>query len=708
MKNQKNGFLIAIALLSAIALVGNAQALVEPVAGAVDSTAAEGQIVTLYLDINPADYVTVAVTDSPGYHDFYYFNDIEPMLLRNGYRIGSSYPATVEMRCRGYERDINGKMGRPYTNTFKNTTPSTARFTGKYDGTPEFPPEMELEFCEAPKPDLNVTAITVNYDAKSIKNKAIGPVPHPGARTQCNNLSAVIEEDNGIATGAFDVTFKVDRTTLCTVRVPGLAGGATETVFCNCSWYPYAGTTYTLNVTADSSSEISETDESNNTMLKSITAQWLGFKGDGWQDADKNITTRQCHDKDTINLTYSLGDSYYLSATTYPEWTKYVVNWTADNFSAIPPEDTTTEKARLYVYYGWDKSSGKNITDYFDLKFNGNPISIDSKYFDLKELGSNTNVGLVAYDVTDDFRIASSNKAVLTNSYLGGGKVCMVGMLLAVVYNNPNEPERIIWINEGTDFLWAKDSYGISSEEATTYALFEGCEPIPLSGIGKAKLITVAPWGSESGKPGPDMNRLYFNDGVWKTVWAYYWGSSQLSLNETDVLAYLKASNNIAALQSHIPDGGTKGDYMAASNAILIVEYGAGPTVSISTDKFKYCYCNTMLITIDISNPTKSPVTFKWYLGIPTFGSWTQMYKGTLPAGYEDTHEVELLVGEWGETPFSAVWYVDLQEPETGQELVADCACWSYCPTCGEEAIVMPVDIAEEIKKTIEKEELSC
>ena len=572
MKKRKNSVLFAIALLSVIALVGNAQALVEPVSGTVDSTVAEGQIVTLYLDINPADYVTVAVTDNPGFNDYYYFDDIEPMLLRNGCLIGNSYDATVEMRCSGDERSIYGVVGSSYANTFKNTTPSTASFTGVYDGVTDVPPEMELEPCEAPKPDLNVTAITVNYDASSIKNKAIGPVPHPGARTQCNNLSAVIEEDNGIATEAFDVAFKVDGTTLCTVRVPGLAGGATKTVYCNCSWYPYAGITYMINVTADSSSEISETDETNNTMLKSITAQWHGFKGDGWQDADKNITTRQCHDQDTINLTYSIGDSYYLSATTYPEWTEYVVNWTADNFSAIPPENTTIEKARLYVYYGWDKSSGKNITDYFDLKFNDNSMSIDRNYFDLKEPDSNTNVGLVAYEVTGDFKIASSNKAVLTNSYPEGGKVCIIGMLLAVVYNNPDEPERIIWINEGTDFLWAKDSYGISSEEATTYASFEGCEPIPLSRIDKATLVTVAPWGSESGVPGPDMNRLYFNDGMWKTVWAHYLGSTQLSINETDVLAYLKASNNIAALQSHIPDGGIKGDFMGASNAILILE----------------------------------------------------------------------------------------------------------------------------------------
>jgi C1A family cysteine protease len=131
------------------------------------------------------------------------------------------------------------------------------------------------------------------------------------------------------------------------------------------------------------------------------------------------------------------------------------------------------------------------------------------------------------------------------------------------------------------------------------------------------------------------------------------------------------------------------------------------PTISIETDKFKYCPRNTMNITIDISNPTKSPVTFKWYLGVPTFGYWGQIYSVTLPAGFEYTFEVPLYIGAWSEIPFSAVWYVDLQEPETGQELAADCACWSYCPTCGETTAMttsMPLlkDIATEIGEEIE------
>jgi hypothetical protein len=59
------------------------------------------------------------------------------------------------------------------------------------------------------KPDLNVTAINVNADLPGLCGLPFGPVPHAGARTQCNSISAEIEEKNGVATGAFDVCHTV-------------------------------------------------------------------------------------------------------------------------------------------------------------------------------------------------------------------------------------------------------------------------------------------------------------------------------------------------------------------------------------------------------------------------------------------------------------------------------------------------------------------
>ena len=173
---------------------------------------------------------------------------------------------------------------------------------------------MSVTPVSAQEPDLNVTEITVNYDASSLGGRAVGPEPGPGVHTECNNLSAVIEEGNGVdVESPFNVTFEVDGATLCTMGVPGLTGGSTKTVYCNCSWYPYAGDDFAINVTVDSNKEISESDETNNTMWNNGTVVSNGYKGNGWQGPDMNLINEQCHDQDTINLTYSVGDSEYVS-----------------------------------------------------------------------------------------------------------------------------------------------------------------------------------------------------------------------------------------------------------------------------------------------------------------------------------------------------------------------------------------------------------
>ena len=158
---------------------------------------------------------------------------------------------------------------------------------------------------------------------------------------------------------------------------------------------------------------------------------------------------------------------------------------------------------------------------------------------------------------------------------------------------------------------------------------------------------------------------------------------------------------------NYYPERLTDEEKLLLSNIVEWLLAEEKPSVSISTDKFKYCPCDNMTVTIDISNPTDDPVIFKWYLGIPTFGYWRQIYRVTLPASFNKTFEVPFHIGEWGKTPFSAVWYVDLQDPETGQELDADCACWSYCPKCGNTTAMstsMPPleDIATEIGDEIE------
>jgi hypothetical protein len=476
---------------------------------------------------------------------------------------GDNLFATIRLHCVKEEYCPSDLEFRGVIVTDSTYTPID---TTAYDGTVTCVPPGE--------PDLNVTAINVNADIPNLCGLPFGPVPHAGARTQCNSISTEIEEDNGVATGAFDVCFYVDDVLKCKVPVAGMAGGDKKTVWCNCSWYPLAGP-HTINVTVDCQDVIAESDETNNTLLKDVTAVQHGLKGNSWQDG-RNITTLQCHPQDNISLTYSVGDSKKAGAG----WTEYYSNWTQSDLSI--PDGATIEKARLYAYYNWDKTPDGSVTDFFALTFNGVPIAPAAIYTDTKHPSRLCNgctigmckynypYGMLAYDVTGEFNAIADNTAVLTNVY-PGGMTAMTGMLLVVVYKHPGEPGRIIWINEGFDRLYAGNSYGVSSDEATTYAPFEGCVPIPMDEVKKATLVTITNHAGDI--PGSDKNRLYFNtvllgDGLWSP----YMGLTEIGANEANVLALLDPTDNTAAYQSNIPAGGTSGDWMEASNAFLILE----------------------------------------------------------------------------------------------------------------------------------------
>ncbi|RLG44090.1 MAG: hypothetical protein DRN92_08520, partial [Thermoproteota archaeon] len=439
-------------------------------------------------------------------------------------------------------------------------------------------------------PDLIVTDIALTPDAPSLGDRAAGPVNITGAKTQCNNITATIKNIGNGDVGPFHVCFNITNTTSgakvasCKEEVESLGAGASTTVWCNCSWYPYAYENYTITVTADYQNEVTECNESNNTMSRYVVPIVNGLKGNGWQDGrsiDTVYNTTQGH----FNLRYSTGDSYRLSGYSNKNWTTYKANWTADNLSI--PNAANVMMARLYVYYGTDKTPNHNITDtsdgyYVNLTFNSVDKRQGKNYQDRPLLFSNywkNAWGMVVYDVTNEFDAIGSNRAVLdytwpANSYRD---LSITGMLLVVVYEHENEPERIIYINDGFDLLYAKDVYGVSSEEATAYATFNVTEDI--SKFARAKLITVAPHANE----GDDHNRLYFNDKLWKGVWSGYHKTTQLGIDERDVQPYLKQGENTVKFQSHInrAAGETKGDNMEASNAFLVLEKGKRKIVMI-------------------------------------------------------------------------------------------------------------------------------
>jgi len=165
--------------------------------------------------------------------------------------------------------------------------------------------------------------------------------------------------------------------------------------------------------------------------------------------------------------------------------------------------------------------------------------------------------------------------------------VSLSGMVLMVAYEHADEPVRMIWINEGFDIISASDSYCVTSEEATAYVPFTGGTVEP-DFVDKATLVTVM----QDAFDGNDKNRLYFNGGEWQGIWdtAAKQGDTSISINETDVLAYLDATDNEARLQSHIPEGETTGDGMGAANAILVLTYKeeAAPTFDTGSPQNPY------------------------------------------------------------------------------------------------------------------------
>ncbi len=386
-------------------------------------------------------------------------------------------------------------------------------------------------------PDLIVTEITPNCD-EIFANES-------------NTVNATIKNNGTAAAGAFNVSFVVGAFSE-EVEVSGLAIGASEEVTVTDPTLRNAGESVTITVTADCDGEVGELDEANNATSIAKTVVNNGYKGKTYTGGE-DITTLQTH---TLNgsVLYSTGDSYYLGGGT--SWTQYIANWTASDLP-VPDGATSIVKARLYVYYTWDKVQG--MPGNVSMEFNDNPVTIDAFYTDRKGYGTwDFPFGMLTYDVTTDFN-TSGNTAVLENQNPVAGNPSIQGMLLVVIYADATEPERTIWINEECDILAAKSSYCTTPEEATAYAPFAGTiEDIANK---SAKLITVAP----SASAGDDENRLYFNDQVWNGVWDHYDGATELGIAETDVSDDLKSGDNIAKFQDN-------GDWMEASNAILVVE----------------------------------------------------------------------------------------------------------------------------------------
>jgi hypothetical protein len=391
--------------------------------------------------------------------------------------------------------------------------------------------------CAAPEIDLIVVSITPNCGGYLFGNES-------------NEISAVVKNNGSTNAEASNASFVLSDGYSETAVVGALAPGASETVTIIDPTIRAAGAAVTITVTSDCDGEIAEFNETNNATVMDVTVVNNGYKGKTYTGGP-NMTTWKSYDLNG-NLVYSVGDSYYLSSSTYPDWTTYNASWTA---SDLPVTGTIIE-ARLYTTYTWDKDGV--MPDDVSVSFNGgNQEPEDAHYWDDRVFTDSKYYGMIAYNVTGDFN-SSGNYANLTNSHVGGDNVSMRGMMLVVIYENASEPRRQIFVNEEFDLLYGGASKCTTPEEATAWAPITGLS-IDTAAVASATLITVAPGA------GLTEGELLFNGQVWTDVWNYA-GSSQIGIDERDVASYLDSTDNLVGFQS-------SEDWMEASNAFLIVSH---------------------------------------------------------------------------------------------------------------------------------------
>ncbi|PXF54492.1 MAG: hypothetical protein C4B59_17805, partial [Candidatus Methanogaster sp.] len=369
---------------------------------------------------------------------------------------------------------------------------------------------------------------------------------------ESNNISAVIKNIGNASASASNASFVLNGYSEI-VSVPALDAGNNTTVSITDTTGRYAGDTVVITVTADCDGEVTESNETNNVTTVDVTVVNNGYKGKTYTGGS-NMTTWKSYDLHG-NLIYSVGDSYYLSSSSYPDWTTYNASW---NASDLPVAGTVME-VRLYTTYTWDKDGV--MPGNVSMSFNGVVQTPDAHHQDDRVFPDSKPYGMLAYNVTDGFD-TSGNIANLTNSHTGGNNVSMRGMLLVVVYENASEPQRLIYVNEEFDLLYGGSSKCTTPEEATAWAPITGS--IDTSTVTDATLITVAPGA------GPNEGELIFNEHIRNDVWSFA-GATQIGIDECDVKNNLTETDNLVGFRS-------SGDWMEASNAFLVVELGAEPS----------------------------------------------------------------------------------------------------------------------------------
>ncbi|MFA4859758.1 DUF3344 domain-containing protein [Methanoregula sp.] len=384
---------------------------------------------------------------------------------------------------------------------------------------------------------------------------ASSPAPNLFAHYTANSISATVKNQGGQSAGSFTITFNVDGN-VTRVNVAALAAGASTVVSTSDTVDRPVGTSVPVTVAADAENVIAETNEANNQYSYRAGVIRNGYAGMRWGDGPDITTTKTTAIHGDI--IYSLGNSAYGSGT---------ATWTAGDLPI--PAGATVKDARLYITYCWDNGNampGAAVTT-----FNGVLKSYDAFYSDKKNWGGYAYpFGVIIYDVTGQFNAAG-------NSVSASGIPPIRGMELVVIYEDPTATEKLIFVNEGFDLLFASPTYYTTEETATAYAPFTG-PAINLGSVNKAVLTTFI----NKGLSGDTRGTMLFNGREYPNYWTL--AGPEIGVNTTDVTPYMVSTGNTAGFRSLIANDMDMEPHLA----ILKVEYksaSAGePVASFSSN----------------------------------------------------------------------------------------------------------------------------
>jgi subtilase family serine protease len=405
--------------------------------------------------------------------------------------------------------------------------------------------------------DLTITGTVNTVPGSAVFAKETNSITIPNIKNNGSDTAT----DIVVALYASDVDS--GNTPVATTTIASLAGGATTTInLIDPTIRNLEGSSVTYTVRLDPDNLIAETDETNNdksTAAKPV--QYNGYKGKRYWEGGSDINTSYVYDLNGNIVYFTQPASAYKAVG----WTTRTENWTTTDLPV--PGTSTVEDVWLYLSYNWDTTAGGKPS--WTVTLNGETIDLSgmTPYIDQSNFGyyANYKYGLYVVNVTDLYNHNGDNTLIMTPNT--GNSQALYPSTLAVIYSDPNETHKQIFISEECDELGVSaSSYGTTMEEATAYANFTGLT-IDIASVSSAILHSFA------GSAGSNEGNLFFNgNSVAELAWQGT--ASTASALVADVTSYLTSTDNVAAIQ------GTNSGGMLALQQFLVLEYGADLVVT--------------------------------------------------------------------------------------------------------------------------------